>query len=172
MAQARPAALAQKHCSCAIGFEQQELCATTAPLSGAQCHLEVLDGGAGSRFRPTFMSKGAHLQAVTSHNRICLLLNWITGTTQVTFRLIRASHWTKYSTWPVSSSVSINLWTQMPTIPMILAHTGPFGPHFPALSFGGLYPYFLSLSLRLLCPLVYLSFLRWLQPLSKEVQSI
>lgn len=112
----------------------------------SKCWME----GAGRGFRLTFMSKGAHLQAVTSHNRIRSLLNGITGTTQVTFRLIRASRWTKCRTWPVSSSASINLWRQMPTIPMILAHIGPFGPFgpdFPGLSFSGLYPYFLSLSL-------------------------
>lgn len=36
-----------------------------------KCWME----GAGRGFRLTFMSKGAHLQAVTSHNRIRSLLN-------------------------------------------------------------------------------------------------
>lgn len=108
--------------------------------------------GAGGGFRTSFMSKGAHLQAVSSHNRIRSLLNGITATTQVTFRLIRALRRTRSHTWPASSSASINLTPNVDTNANHSHDTGFFGPDFPALSFGALNPYFLSLSWPTLSP--------------------
>lgn len=102
--------------------------------------------GAGGRFRTSFMSKAAHLQAVISHNRIRLLLNGITAMTQVMFRLIRALRRTRSHTWLASSSASINLTPNVDTNANHSHDTGFFGPDFPALSFGALNPYFLSLS--------------------------
>ncbi len=108
--------------------------------------------GAGGGFRTSFMSKGAHLQAVSSHNRIRSLLNGITATTQVTFRLIRALRRTRSHTWPASSSASINLTPNVDTNANHSHDTGFFGPDFPVLSFGALNPYFLSLSWPTLSP--------------------
>lgn len=113
-----------------------------------KCWME----GAGGGFRLSFMSKGAHPQDVTSHNRIRSLLNRITGTTQITFRLIRASCQTRSHTWPVSSSASINLTPNADTNANHSHDTGFFGADFPALSFGALNPYFPSLSWPALSP--------------------